>query len=63
MHWHSCLRLCATSWKVSCLISEGFIGIFHGLYPTGHTMALGLTQPLAEKSTRGNFWGVKAAGT
>ena len=25
-------------------------------------MALGLTQPLTEKSTRNIFWGVKAAG-
>ena len=28
---------------------------------TGRTMALGLTQPLTEMSTRNNSWGVKAA--
>jgi hypothetical protein len=31
--------------------------------PSGRTMALGLTQPLTEMSTRNIFWGVKAAGT
>jgi hypothetical protein len=34
------------------------IGIFH----SSHTMALGLTQPLTEMSTRNISWGVKAAG-
>ena len=31
--------------------------------PAGRTMALGLTQPLAEISTGYISWGVKAAGT
>ena len=30
--------------------------------PSGRTMALGLTQPLTEMSTRNIYWGVKAAG-
>jgi len=29
---------------------------------SGRTMALGLTQPLTEMSTRNISWGVKAAG-
>jgi len=29
--------------------------------PSGHTMALGSTQPLTETSTRNVSWGVKAA--
>jgi hypothetical protein len=35
-------------------IPGGFIGIFLGHNPSGHTMALGLTQPLTEMSTRNN---------
>jgi hypothetical protein len=30
--------------------------------PSGCTMALGLTRPLTEMSTRNISWGVKAAG-
>jgi hypothetical protein len=30
--------------------------------PSVHTMALKLTQPLPEMSTRSSYWGVKAAG-
>jgi hypothetical protein len=30
--------------------------------PSGRTMALGLTQPVSEMSTRNISWGVKAAG-
>ena len=30
--------------------------------PSGRTVALGLTQPLTEMSTRNISWGVKAAG-
>ena len=36
--------------------------IFHLYNPSGHTMALGLTQPLTKVSTRNTSWGVKAAG-
>jgi len=38
------------------------IGIFHRHKPSGHTMALGLTQPLTEMSSRNISWGVEAAG-
>ena len=38
---------------------EGVIWIFHWLYPSGHTMALGLTQPITEMSTRYVSWGGK----
>ena len=48
MQWNSWLRHCATSWKVVGSIPDGFIGIFHWRNPSGHTMALGLTQPLTE---------------
>ena len=54
---------CATSRKVACSIPDGVIGIFHWHNPSGHTMALGLTQPLIEMSTRNISWGVKAAST
>ena len=37
--------------------------IFHWHNSSGRTMALGLTQPVTEKSTRNISWGVKAAGT
>ena len=36
--------------------------IFSLTYPSGRTMALGLTQSLTEMSTRNVSWGVKAAG-
>jgi hypothetical protein len=38
------VEACATSWKVTGLIPDGVIGIFH----SGRTMALGLTQPVTE---------------
>jgi len=62
MRWRSRLRHCATSRKVAGSIPEGVKGIFHRHNPSGHTVALGLTQPLTEMSTRIIFWGVKAAG-
>jgi hypothetical protein len=37
--------------------------IFHWHKPFGRNMAMGLTQPLTEMSTRNISWGVKAAGT
>ena len=43
-------------------IPDGVIEIFHWRNPSGHTMALGLTQPLTEMSTRNIYCGVKAAG-
>ena len=60
--WRSWLRHCATSQKVEVSVPDGVIGIFHWHNPFGRTMALGLTQPLTEMSTRNISWGVKAAG-
>jgi len=60
--WRSRLRHCATSRKVAGSIRDGVIGIFHWHNPSGRTMALGLTQPLSEMSTRNISWGVKVAG-
>jgi len=58
--WHSCLRHYATSQKVAGSIPDGVVGIFwHS--PSGHTMALGLTQPLTEMSTRNISWGWRRA--
>jgi hypothetical protein len=51
------LRHCATNWKVAGSIPDGVIGLFHLHNPSGHTMALGLTQPLKEISTRNISWG------
>jgi hypothetical protein len=48
--------------KVVGLILNGVIGIYHLNNPSGHTMALGLTQPPTEMSTRGISWGIKLAG-
>ena len=56
------LRCCAISRKVAGSIPDGIIGIFHRINPSGRTMALGLTQPLTEMSTRNISWRVKAAG-
>jgi len=47
----------ATSRKVAGLISDGVTGIFDLHNPSGRTMALGLTQPLTEMSTRNISWG------
>jgi hypothetical protein len=55
--WLSWLRHCATSQKVMGLIPNGVIGIFHWHNPSGRTVALGLTQPLVEMSTRNISWG------
>jgi hypothetical protein len=50
------------SWKVTGSIPDGVIGIFNWHNPSGRTMALGSTQPLAEMSTMDIFLGVKATG-
>ena len=55
-------RHCATSRKVAGSIPDGVVGIFHWHNPSGRTVALGLTQPLTEMSTRNISWGIKAAG-
>ena len=57
--WRSWLRHCATSRKVAGSISDGVTGIFYRHNPSGRTMALGLTQPLTEMSTRNISWGSK----
>jgi len=43
---------------ICCLHLNSF---FHCHNPSGRTMALGMTQPLTEMSTRNTSWGVKAA--
>ena len=43
-------------------ISDGVIGIFHFLNLSARTVALGLTRPLTEMSTRNTLWQVKVAG-
>jgi hypothetical protein len=48
---------CATIRKVAGSIPDGVIGIFLLHNSSGHTMALGLTQPLTEMSTRNILWG------
>jgi hypothetical protein len=58
----SCLKHCATSLKVAGSIPDGVIGIVHWHNLSGRTMALGLTQPQIEKSTRNISWGIKTAG-
>ena len=50
------LRCCATNRKVAGSIPDGVIGIFHWHNPSDRTMALGLTQPLTEMSTRKISW-------
>jgi hypothetical protein len=60
--WRSCLRHCAASRKVAGSIPDGVIEIFHWHNPSDRTMALGLTQPLTEMSTKNVSWGVEAAG-
>jgi len=50
--WRSWLRHCVTSWKVAGSIPDGVTGIFHWHNPSSRTMALELTQPLIEISTR-----------
>jgi hypothetical protein len=58
--WRSWLRHCTTNRKVAGSILDGIIGIFHWHYPSGRTMALGLTQGLTEMSTRNISWGRRA---
>jgi hypothetical protein len=53
----SWLKHCATSRNVAGSIPDGVIGFFHWKNPSGRTMALGLTQPLREMSTRNISWG------
>jgi len=57
----SWLRHCFTSHKFACLIPNVIIRIFHWHNPSGRNMALGLSQPLTELSTRNISWGLNAA--
>jgi hypothetical protein len=54
MQW---LRHRATNRKVPGSIPDGVTGFFHRCNPSGRTMVLGSTQPLAEMSTRNISWG------
>ena len=60
---HSRLRHCSTSRKDRGSTPDGVTGIFHPHNPSGHTMALGSTQPLTETGTRKISWGVNVAGS
>jgi hypothetical protein len=55
MRWRSWLRHSATSLNIAGSIPDGVITIFHWHNPSGRTMALGSTQPLAEMSTTNEF--------
>lgn len=48
---------CATNLKVVGSIPDWVIQILHCVHPSGHTMALGLTQPPTEMSTRSSKGG------
>jgi len=51
------ILLSISSRKIVGSISDGFIEILHWYIPWGRTMALGLTLPLIEMSTRNISWG------
>jgi hypothetical protein len=55
--WRRWLRHCATSREVARSITDGVIEIFYRHILSVRTMALGLTQPLTEMSTRNISWG------
>jgi hypothetical protein len=56
--WRSWLRHSVTSQKVVGSIPDGFVGIFHGQNPSGHTLALGSTLPLHRNEHQEYFlWG------
>jgi len=57
--WCSWLRHCATNRKVAVSIPDDVIGILHWHNSSGRTMALDLTQPLPEMSTRNISWGLR----
>jgi hypothetical protein len=59
--WLIWLSHCATSRKVAGSIPDCAIGIIHSHNPSGHTIALGSTQPLTEVSNRNISWAVKTA--
>jgi hypothetical protein len=55
--WRSWLRHCVTNRKVVGSIPDRANGIFHWHNPSGRSLALGLTRPLTEMSTRNISWG------
>jgi hypothetical protein len=57
MRWHSWLRYCAASQKVTFSIPGVVIWIFHYLDSSDRTMALRSTEPLEEISNRCISWG------
>jgi hypothetical protein len=59
--WCSWLRHCTLTQKLMGLIPDGVIGIFHWHNPAGCTIALRLTQPVTEMSTRNISWLVHRA--
>jgi hypothetical protein len=60
--WCTQFRHYTRNQQVTGSIPDGVFGIFHWHNPSTCTMALGLTQPLTELSTRSNSWEVKVAG-
>jgi hypothetical protein len=62
LSWRSWLSHCATNRTVAGLITVGVTWIFHLHKLCVRTVALGLTQPLTEMSTRNISLRVKAAG-
>ena len=58
--WCNYLRHCAASRKVAGPIPDGVIGIFHGQYISGRTIALESTQSRIKVISRNIFWSVKA---
>ena len=62
MLWRSCLRHCATSWKVAVSIPHGGGGILHGHNPSGRTMPYGVDSASNTNEYQEYFLGVKAAG-
>ena len=59
--WRSWLRHWAASRKVAGSIPDFVTGIFHRHNPSGRTLTLGLTQPVAEMGTTNISYVVKAA--
>jgi hypothetical protein len=51
------LRYCASNHKVAGSIPDGVMEFFIDINPSDRTMALELTQPLTEMSTRSISWG------
>jgi hypothetical protein len=51
------LRYCATNHKVAGSTPYGVMEFFIDINPSDRTMALGLTLPLTEMSTRRISWG------